>query len=634
MLLFLLTCFINASGGTNIGTRFVFNVISDVRCTSEVILSVTPLEPVDVDVSVRLPRMSDVEVVKATAYFGYWTNITLPSAVRVTQPAVNEKGIEVIATSPISLYMTECPQCGGRTTKILSTDELGTHYVVSSVRNSSTHIVSAVSLTAIGHHTQVTVTLVAVNSTSQISFDGVIYQAGETLHVELNCFQSLLLQYEPDESRIDIKSSSIVSVFIAEGINIGITVPKVAEHPPVVGAGPIIHQLVPVSKWGQDFLSFPFSQRGDNVHITAAENSTRISLSRRTSTTHLNVSTYLPINVHLPMGDFIYILSDKPLMVLQYVDDDCAMTSNRLEESCSTSNILMLPSVKTASHRYVLRPLIRDEGAPVEVNMMVKQGDDIRLNNETLSSAHKNVFNMTLYGISGDFNLYKLHLLASSGTMERNSDRFLLVTSTSAFIHTPTQGNLPPAKQPDLSPDNGTDSEQTGIPYQERPVQLVSSPVAEARAHLSLDTASSLANTSDATTEKSATSAYPPHRDHPQIQKIYNKNRLNDIYKPLKINLGPHYRRLPSPLQPTGVPFVVKSAKARKEVNFHEAESRSVSRDSDDDAPGLDITVIAVIVSLASAVILAFVFVFGFLMAEFLCRRNLFSLSRVSPYIE
>ena len=92
MLLFLLTCFINASGGTNIGTRFVFNVISDVRCTSEVILSVTPLEPVDVDVSVRLPRMSDVEVVKATAYFGYWTNITLPSAVRVTQPAVNEKG--------------------------------------------------------------------------------------------------------------------------------------------------------------------------------------------------------------------------------------------------------------------------------------------------------------------------------------------------------------------------------------------------------------------------------------------------------------------------------------------------------------------------------------------------------------
>jgi len=164
--------------------------------------------------------------------------------------------------------MTECPQCGGRTTKILSTDELGTRYVVSSVRNSSTHIVSAVSLTAIGHHTQVTVTLVAVNSTSQISFDGVIYQAGETLHVELNCFQSLLLQYEPDESRIDIKSSSIVSVFIAEGINIGITVPKVAEHPPVVGAGPIIHQLVPVSKWGQDFLSFPFSQRGDNVHIT------------------------------------------------------------------------------------------------------------------------------------------------------------------------------------------------------------------------------------------------------------------------------------------------------------------------------------------------------------------------------
>lgn len=70
-------------------------------------------------------------------------------------------------------------------------------------------------------------------------------------------------------------------------------------------------------------------------------------------------------------------------------------------------------------------------------------------------------------------------------------------------------------------------------------------------------------------------------------------------------------------------------AKEDQEVNFHETDSYS-----DNNGQGLSSTVIAVIVSLATAVFFVVACIVGFLAAEFVCRRENFPSAKVSPYIE
>ena len=152
---------------------------------------------------------------------------------------------------------------------MLPADQLGTHYVLNGRRSGSTTEASAVAVTATTGPTEVAVTLLAVNSTTgRLAYDGAIYRPGETARATLEGFQSVLLLFLGD-GRLDVKTSAPVSVFVGEGLSVagGEQNGAAADRAPDITSS-TLYQLKPVSLWGRHFISFPFSDRGDTVHIT------------------------------------------------------------------------------------------------------------------------------------------------------------------------------------------------------------------------------------------------------------------------------------------------------------------------------------------------------------------------------
>ena len=400
----------------------------------------------------------------------------------------------------------------------------------------------------------------------------------------------------------------------------------------------------------------------------------------------------------LPQGDYISIESDKPLMVLQYSDGDCVVGLNALRRH-SCLDLIVVPSITDGRSRYVFHTFPWD-GLTIKMNMVIKGQNTSGLLLNDVASNH-DVLNVTYYGTRGEFNLYRLQLLASSNIMVLENSQpgvmFLISAPTSAeyyriynseqqftshsvvneaqsgapnikheliYKHVPNQdwnekgsqrstnktliGELKAVVNTQSMVYSATDDHTH---TSDSPVTLQTSAAVNTPDTFFLQHNASDINKNNAhivkrlspTTSKTiaSTETSPVIVAIKQINtgKASNKHSMNDIFK-YRVRTRSQLNDFSSLLNPTDVPFVVKPAKARDEINFHESESRSIWHDhnnkgdtSSNDA-GLDTTVIAVIVSLASALILVVVCVLGFLMAEFVCRRDLFSSVRISPYVD
>ena len=141
-------------------------------------------------------------------------------------------------------------QCGGRITQITPTYLLGTHYILQSRSNLSTDMPTKIAITASKNNTEIVVKLFPTKDNStDISYDNISYNGGDTLRRELDSFQTMLFSWNRSISRIDINSSAPVAVFYAE-------------------ADGVTSQPLPVTRWGNHFITFPISQRSDIVQIT------------------------------------------------------------------------------------------------------------------------------------------------------------------------------------------------------------------------------------------------------------------------------------------------------------------------------------------------------------------------------
>jgi len=141
-------------------------------------------------------------------------------------------------------------QCGGRSTQILPTSVLDRHYILQSVTNYPTKANTTIGITTSKDHTDVLVNLsTGNNNVSTISFDNLTYHAGEIIHDQLDSFQIMWLKCQSEIFRIDIKSSDPIAVFYGQDGGVG-------------------RQLLPVSRWGKHFISFPISETADTIQIT------------------------------------------------------------------------------------------------------------------------------------------------------------------------------------------------------------------------------------------------------------------------------------------------------------------------------------------------------------------------------
>ena len=345
------------------------------------------------------------------------------------------------------------------------------------------------------------------------------------------------------------------------------------------------------------------------------------------------------LEVELPAGDLTIVKSSKPVMVLQHTARHCIDTGERPSPS-STATVNVMPSLKETTNKYILSPLSQDKDTIVTINMVMKgkRIDKVFLNNISLSSQSNNVLNITLYGSSGQFRLYRLKLLATSGKMECQTGGFLIFSQTNPFIH--IQPNMENNNTSGVKSTSWGDSLSNGSTVEINGTQFISNIHSRISTHDRLiilttpsiiskspiyDLSRPVVTLSSDDPEYSSSSSSTINR---KLNRKHPKNHLNDILKHGSSQVTDTYGPS-SNIQASDIPFVVKEDKSRHDINFHETEADNIWFVHRGDGSSLDITVIAVILSLASAVILVIVVIFGFLMAERWCRRDRLTISKL-----
>ena len=384
-------------------------------------------------------------------------------------------------------------------------------------------------------------------------------------------------------------------------------------------------------------------------------------MTRNSEASVFVVSTQSGLDIDLPAGESIVIQSEKPVMVIQHTERGCT-TTELVSQPCSIGRLIMVPSIKDFSNKYILSAPSQDKENIVTINLVLKgrEIDNILLNGVALSNHNKEMFNKTFYGISGEFRLYRLHLLVCSGTMEYENDGFLILSHTTPFIHPlrkmdyvtgieyntsaldelkntsvnqfiKTQGimynvgmtdntsdsrvglstllpanvinhtvvTLPSAlaendstgiATPIIKPfkynkQDTTIADQSNITNSKGPVTEINSfnnispsPTPDVIYHTAV---TGLSKIDRQTSTPKSTTFVKPFKSPPE-------SRLNDILKH-EAKVHSDVGGFPSVQRASGMPFVVKQAKARDEINVDEVEWRNAWLDGKQDDAGLDI---------------------------------------------
>ncbi len=265
-------------------------------------------------------------------------------------------------------------------------------------------------------------------------------------------------------------------------------------------------------------------------------------------------------------------------MVLQHSDVNCPDISSRFH----CSHLIKIPAIVSSASDYLLQTHNQDGNSTVQIILVVKgkHSDGLLLNNVSLSNHTRDMINVTLYAIYGEFHLYKLQLLASSGRITHHDSgvQFLITTSGSASVHVVDYGDFKHYM-------SATTGNLSNIGYTDN-MQNAEREVTESNSFESNE-------------------MLPTHMSetHNQDKYISDKNDnlldnslVNDIFHFNDKVAQPRPNAIFPGIKPSGEPFIVKEDKTRDEINFHETESHNMWNDSSGTKAKLDKTVIGVIV--------------------------------------
>ena len=245
----------------------------------------------------------------------------LPLELEVANPTERNKGIEVTATAPISVYVTFL-------STVFTGDYLAypcqafpeaqtqyEYYAITSGKSGSTYVL----LVACDDDTTVRVTAsqsiqVPINTQSTTS-DLVAIEVGQTVTLPLSGKQTLLLL---NDDGLDIGGTKITS---NKPLTV-ITGNLCSKVPESVGfCEPLYIQVPPVFTWGNRFLVTPFAGRtgGQSFRVTTAEDNTDVSFKCGNASAILTrrPSAGSSYSVQYSSSQYCYIFSNKRVLVVQ-----------------------------------------------------------------------------------------------------------------------------------------------------------------------------------------------------------------------------------------------------------------------------------------------------------------------------
>ena len=269
--------------------------------------------------SVTIQAPLDAFNVTVTVDPGVSKKVVLPLNLMPTDEGKHGYGIHVTSDNPISLYALNKRQFSADAAVILPTPALGNEYYVVAHMEPPGDIVES------SRESEFLVAASEDGTQIEITPTGNTYNGwlkGIPQTIELNAGETYLVKSDEDLSGSYVRT---VSQNSAECKNIAVFGGNVFTN--VGGCGPardhLLEQMFPVSTWGKNFLFVPYETRqgGDYVKIIAAENDTRISISRMSQTLILNAGE---VKIYKALDGVRTISADKPITVAQFSrSQDC-----------------------------------------------------------------------------------------------------------------------------------------------------------------------------------------------------------------------------------------------------------------------------------------------------------------------
>ena len=259
--------------------------------------------------------------------------------------ALNEenKGILLTANTTISVYATNVIRHSRDVHVIFPTSTLGREYVVS---NYKPKVKSLAGIIALQDNTLVQIKL---RLQGNITYKDTVYKNGDILKIFLNKLQTFQLQHHEDLTGTFVVSTGPVVVL---GGNICAEVPAGNYD-----CSHLSTQLLPVSKWGMQFITSPIAGRrrnGDYFRIVAAVDDTDITIHGKINFS-LNAGEFREFN--LGEKEVRFIDCSKPVALLQYNKGSSGYIQ-------SEPFALMVPSIQQYTNSYYLPIPVKKERPP------------------------------------------------------------------------------------------------------------------------------------------------------------------------------------------------------------------------------------------------------------------------------
>lgn len=240
--------------------------------TLDLEIFVTTISNTPANVTVTAPSYNPSLLRETVVTRGTVSKLTLPSSLRGTGSAAENKGVLIESTEEITVYCVNKETYSTDAFVAVPTEALGTAYYIMTYRTNP-------AMMFVGTEDSTDVHIVLPSPPSQpinIVFGGVTYIDGDVLKLRINRFETVHLYQE--QTNVDftgtlIQANKPVAVFSG---NRKIPVPILA------GSGDhVVEQMSPINTWGKEFVyvSTPDRTTGDLVRILAAEASTIVTIT-------------------------------------------------------------------------------------------------------------------------------------------------------------------------------------------------------------------------------------------------------------------------------------------------------------------------------------------------------------------
>ena len=369
----------------------------------------------DVQARVHVPALPQQSDTQFNLKAGGIEIISLSGSARTTGSTGIEKkkGIRITANKPISVQGLPILSTTSEGFLGLPVDALGMHYIVPTYFVAINAIVQVV---ATEDNTSVSFELRLPNipNKGRVRYGEVSYYDGDLINDTLNELDVFQVLGDSDLSGTIVRSSKPIALFSGNDCAM---VPK-NRHP----CNHLVEQIPPVSNWGLHFMTNPTPNRqeGDEFHVIASEQNTRVYVDKQLKKTLNEGDKYI---IEAPWNMSLGISTSQPSLVVQYSKGSSIL---KLKPSMS-----LVPPNEWYSNDYTVYVPKDDTGKTFDsyINVVI----DTRLRSDLrVRGADDLVIDWKI--ISGGFSRASLHL-ASGGVYHVYSKNPLANLSFSAVLY-------------------------------------------------------------------------------------------------------------------------------------------------------------------------------------------------------